>query len=385
MSTDIVLRVTYTRAAFQMPGDDSVRINLDTDIALIREDALDEDRPCRDPSDWHRSDIDSTGDEYPFPHVRKGEIARFPFAVLEIKTTQRNSASNAGPMKQDPQWVSDLMNSHLVKEAPRFSKYAHGVAFLFESYVNLLPFWLPEMDEDIRRDPKQAYDEQQDKQKRGRKLIWSPRQSISESSGQTKDAPKGKTSDIEELPPVPESKPTESPERREGVIRPLPSVQSLLSRVKGGSIRRHHSPVSLPPGVRKPNLYLKNAGPVKVEEKVWLANERTFIKWMHLSTLMAMFSLGLYNATVNTGNGLGLKLGVTYAVIAVVAALWAYYSYLQREKEIRGRSPKHMDDRIGPIVVGIALVVALSANFGIKVTTMRIDLTVVCCFLTGKR
>src|SRR5271154_5661713 len=86
---DVVLRVTYTRAAFQIPGDDSVRINLDHDIALIREDALDEDRPCRDPNDWHRRDIDDPGDEYPFPHVRKGEISRFPYAVLEIKTSRR--------------------------------------------------------------------------------------------------------------------------------------------------------------------------------------------------------------------------------------------------------------------------------------------------------
>jgi len=163
---DTVLRVTYTRSAFQIPGDDSVRINLDSDIALIREDALDEDRPCRDPTDWHRRDIDDPGEEYPFPHVRKGEISRFPYAVLEIKTSQREHVSSNGNTttnSSDPQWVSDLMKSHLVKEAPRFSKYAHGVSVLFEAYVNLLPFWLSEMDEDIRRDPQKVYEEQEQK------------------------------------------------------------------------------------------------------------------------------------------------------------------------------------------------------------------------------
>jgi SPX domain protein involved in polyphosphate accumulation len=142
---------------------------LDSDIALIREDALDEDRPCRDPNDWHRRDIDDNNEEYPFPHVRKGEISRFPYAVLEIKTTKRQNGPHS-----DPLWVNDLMQSHLVKEAPRFSKYAHGVSVLFEQYVNLLPFWLSEMDEDIRKDPQKVYDEQEEKRKAGKKVIWGP-------------------------------------------------------------------------------------------------------------------------------------------------------------------------------------------------------------------
>jgi SPX domain protein involved in polyphosphate accumulation len=52
-----VLRASYTRTAFQIPGDDRIRVSLDTDLAFIREDALDSDRPCRDPEDWHRSDF----------------------------------------------------------------------------------------------------------------------------------------------------------------------------------------------------------------------------------------------------------------------------------------------------------------------------------------
>lgn len=116
-----VLRANYTRTAFQIPGDDRVRISLDTSLALIREDALDHDRPCREPDDWHRRDIDSAQMEFPFKALRKGEINRFPWALLEIKTK--------GMKKYE--WVEELMNSHLVKETPRFSKFVHGVAMLF--------------------------------------------------------------------------------------------------------------------------------------------------------------------------------------------------------------------------------------------------------------
>jgi uncharacterized membrane protein YidH (DUF202 family) len=357
-TANVVLRITYTRSAFQIPGDDSVRINLDSDIALIREDALDEDRPCRDPNDWHRRDIDDNGEEYPFPHVRKGEISRFPYAVLEIKTTQRKNGRHS-----DPIWVNDLMKSHLVKEAPRFSKYAHGVSVLFEQYVNLLPFWLSEMDEDIRKDPKKVYDEQEEKKKAGKKVIVGPRVSLSGTEGKPD---KGKLPTLEELPPQPKQVTERSDGEDDHTVKPIRSVRSLLGMVKP-STRRQHSPVPLPPGVHKPTSYLKNQGPVRVETKVYLANERTFIKWMHVSTLMATLSLALYNGASSVGNSLAQQLGAVYLGIALIGAVWSYYVYMRRAKEIRERSPKHMDDRIGPVIIGVALVIALSANFIFKV------------------
>lgn len=151
-----VLRANYTRTAFQIPGDNRIRISLDTDLAFIREDALDQDRPCRPSDDWHRKDIDKVGMEYPFSDIRKGEVARFPYAVLEIKIKD-------GAAKKKIDWLDDLMSSHLVKEEPRFSKFVHGVAQLFEDHVNSFPFWLSDLETDIRRDPEDAFREEQEK------------------------------------------------------------------------------------------------------------------------------------------------------------------------------------------------------------------------------
>ena len=99
-----VLRANYQRTAFQIPGDNRVRITLDTNLALIREDSLDPERPCRDPESWHRKDIDDTSMDFPFSSIRKGEINRFPYALLEIRIR--------GDKKYE--WVSELMSSHLV-------------------------------------------------------------------------------------------------------------------------------------------------------------------------------------------------------------------------------------------------------------------------------
>ena len=44
-----VLRANYVRTAFQKPGDDRVRISIDTDLAFIREDTLDQERTVSGP------------------------------------------------------------------------------------------------------------------------------------------------------------------------------------------------------------------------------------------------------------------------------------------------------------------------------------------------
>jgi hypothetical protein len=47
--------------------------------------------------------------------------------------------------------VRQLISSHLVEAVPKFSKFIHGVACLFPDRINLLPFWMPQMDVDIRK------------------------------------------------------------------------------------------------------------------------------------------------------------------------------------------------------------------------------------------
>jgi SPX domain protein involved in polyphosphate accumulation/uncharacterized membrane protein YidH (DUF202 family) len=389
-----VLRANYTRTAFQIPGDNRVRISLDTDLAFIREDALDSDRPCRDPDTWHRRDIDNNELEYPFTSVRKGEIARFPFAVLEVKI--RNTQG-----KKSAEWIEDLMSSHLVSEAPRFSKFVHGVAQLFEDYVNTFPFWLSQMEVDIRRDPQQAFeDEQARKQKehddetavgsfinqskslgkshRRKSGIISPVGSPSNTSNsfkrssmvQSTELPNAAAADPTEMNDVAEEPDDdETGTQAHGTARNtnggLKSLFPAFSTSKYAMSRRK---TQLPPGVVEPKAWIKDAGPVKVEAKVWLANQRTFIKWQHVSILLASLSLGLFNAA-GKDNVVGKVLGIVYTCIALFAAAWGYGTYMWRMNLIQTRSGKDFDSVAGPVIVCISLIVALILNFIFKVSS----------------
>ncbi len=44
---------------------------------------------------------------------------------------------------------------------PRFSEFIHGVASLFEAYVNRLLFWLSDLETNIRKDPLEAFEEEE--------------------------------------------------------------------------------------------------------------------------------------------------------------------------------------------------------------------------------
>ena len=134
-----VTRSFYHRTAFQLPGDARVRISLDTELTMVREDNMDGRDRCG--KNWRRMDI---GIDWPFSQLPPEDVELFPYAVLEVKLQ-----TQAG--QEPPQWVRELTASHLVEAVPKFSKFIHGTCTMFPDRINLLPFWMPQMDVDIRK------------------------------------------------------------------------------------------------------------------------------------------------------------------------------------------------------------------------------------------
>jgi hypothetical protein len=377
-----VLRASYTRSAFQIPGDDRLRISLDMDLALIREDALDSDRPCRDSDNWHRRDIDDSGMEYPFSGLRKGEIVRFPYALLEIKVRDR-----------EREWVRELMASHLVHGAPRFSKFVHGVSVLFEDYVNSFPFWLSDLEEDIRKDPRKVWEVEQARKKKqieDETVAGSFRAAIRDFGDREIPAESLFVPHTEASDSIPRVRPQKAESKmlpsepavleeegesndalnlpHRGGASAVENLRQLFPSFSSSRYGQAHSrgDVVLPAGIHKPNNLLMYAGEVKVESKVWLANQRTFIKWMHITVLLATLGVGLYNGA-GPENHIARGISLAYTAIAVFAGAWGWAMYMWRSRLIRERSGKDFDHVFGPIVVCIAVAVALVVNFVFKV------------------
>ncbi|KAL2185430.1 SPX-domain-containing protein [Thermothelomyces heterothallicus CBS 203.75] len=422
-----LLRANYKRTAFQKPGDDRVRISIDTDIAFIREDTLDRARPCRDPKSWHRADIDDGNMTYPFANINQTEVSRFPYAVLEVKLREDGRGKR-------PSWVEDLMGSHLVHPCPRFSKFVHGTACLFEDYVNRLPFWLSDLDTDIRRDPQVAFEEEEsrraqraeneqvvgsllgtrvgsggggsykpsrsspvaksylaDRAAADASLARTPesaaafarrrRSSAATAAGHADETGEPSTA----RGGRPERQPPDEQESRRGLnygtlssVFPSFSSLSKYARAKQaregarrGSLASSSSTSSssggrapsLPPGVVEPTEWIKNAGPLQIEPKVWLANERTFLRWQHVCVLLGGLAVSLYTAAAARGNALAQAVGAALLAVAVFAGAWSYWVAVRRRHMIIQRSGKDFDFLFGPLVVSFALAVALVVNF----------------------
>ncbi|TFY71676.1 hypothetical protein EVG20_g1331 [Dentipellis fragilis] len=132
-----VMRTFYNRTAFQLPGDARVRISLDTELTMVREDNWDGKERAGD--NWRRTDI---GIDWPFDQLPQEDKEIFKYGVLEVKLQTQYG-------QEPPQWVTELVNSHLVEAVPKFSKFIHGCATLLPHRVDLVPFWLPQMDVDI--------------------------------------------------------------------------------------------------------------------------------------------------------------------------------------------------------------------------------------------
>ncbi|KAK1820069.1 vacuolar transporter chaperone [Friedmanniomyces endolithicus] len=109
-----VTRSFYNRTAFQLPGDARVRVSLDTELTMTREDNMDGKRRTGD--NWRRMDI---GIDFPFSQLPPGDVELFPYGVLEVKL---QTAAGQDP----PGWIRELTASHLVEAVPKFSNLLFG-------------------------------------------------------------------------------------------------------------------------------------------------------------------------------------------------------------------------------------------------------------------
>lgn len=409
-----VMRTMYTRTAFQIPGDDRIRVTIDSDILYIREDAFDKARPIRDPKSWHRTDIDADVTN-PMRFLRSGEYAKFPYSVMEIKIKEVNSENNAlattntisldkMPRKHG-QWLSELTGSHLVKEIPKFSTFIQGIATLFgdEDKLDILPFWLPELENDIRINPKQAYEEEEDKRKKQkeiqkrldgmRRLSKIQKQppsltaldselaepvtgSSNAQSGDALTTPTAYEADLEDHESSEDEDEGTGPALKKGVRRSLKkknkkqTTEAIFLNILAGRESKltgfdsEEEEVELPAGVRKPTSYIKNAGPVKVEAKVWLANERTFNRWLKVTTLLSVLTFSIYNSVRKAAfPHLANTIAYIYFALTIFSGLWSYKTYIDRLKVIKERSGKHLDAPLGPMIVATVLAITLIVNF----------------------
>ncbi|KAK3826015.1 MAG: vacuolar transporter chaperone complex subunit [Benniella sp.] len=413
------IRAFYRRTAFQLHNDARVRISLDTELALIREDDYGR---VRAGDNWKREDI---GIDWPFKQLPAEDITRFPYAVLEVKLQTQHG-------QEPPAWIIELINSHLVESCPRFSKYIHGVATLLEDKIQILPFWLPQMDQDIRKPPNTDFglntfmprawpvgtpqvglrppivprqiEGSSDSTKTGKTLSeFEPKtpKILDKATYQQKMAEKNanrrnnnnsnnfynpgmavsKTS-VTGSHPLVDSGSTVSnqalmaPPARPWIDRlnnkdsrlSLGSDSEITEKGNGGN-NNNDGPLRRKSTLRRKRVAggkgdpKRATAPVRMEPKVFFANERTFLNWLQFSVLLGSISLTL----LNFGNEVTRISGAVLTVITLLAMMYALGIFHIRLSNILSeKANRQFHDRWGPSVLCIFLLGGYFLNFYTK-------------------
>ncbi|CAO1597271.1 vacuolar transporter chaperone [Xanthoria calcicola] len=415
-----VTRSFYNRTAFQLPGDARVRISLDTELTMTREDNM--DGRTRAGKNWRRMDI---GIDYPFSQLPPEDVERFPYAVLEVKLQ-----TQAG--QEPPEWVRELISSHLVEAVPKFSKFIHGTATLFPTRIHLLPFWMPQMDIDIRKEaikthfgiqrPGQtvsyttsddALDDDSDdltdedyeppgdrtpESDQGIQRLREARDAMEQYEQERTTADPANSLDIEErvaaqpLVEQPNDYPIYDSEEEDSDAEEESRHQSLWQRARSkvnhhvvlignffgqalGYVKPTPKPTPLPGSTSSaagnalggppiPKRFKAPKGkrihvPVRVEPKVHFAAERTFLSWLEFSIFIGAMAGTLLNFGGNASFGAALG----FTILAVVALCYSMGLYLWRVEMIKRRRAVKYHDSWGPTVLCLGLLAATITNF----------------------
>ncbi|KAI9486982.1 MAG: VTC domain-containing protein [Benjaminiella poitrasii] len=354
-----MMRTFYNRTAFQLPGDARVRISLDTELSLIRED---NENYVRSGDNWRRMDI---GVEYPFKQLPEHDICRFPYAILEVKLQ-----THVG--QEPPQWVLELVNSHLVESVPKFSKFIHGSATLLEDKIQVLPFWLPQMNVDIRKTRTRVFGVS-----RPEALTSS---SISGSSGSGYDGLKlikNEEQSVQitmreiatETTPLLINNTQEQHQQDYGSYEESSLVKKLLMPCKlvdkmfkkiNMSVRQKNVPlVAAKVRVGRP-LIIAKAPPAKT----YFANERTFLHWLKFTLLLGGLAIGLLNFSDKIGR---ISAGI-FTTLSMSVMLYALYTYHHRVRRVERNELGDFSDKYVPAVLTLFVVAAILINMLLRMT-----------------
>lgn len=357
-----VMRSFYNRTAFQLPGDARVRISLDTELTMVREDNF--DGYDRTNGNWRRMDI---GVDYPFSQLSDKDVCRFPYAVLEVKLQTQLG-------QEPPVWIRDLVASHLVEAVPKFSKFIHGGATLLTDRVNLLPYWFPQMDVDIRK-PKNEQDYGISRQSKAK----------FSSSGGEMDEEEILSEELSRYSNVHFSNDINPLEEDLDEDSPLLLPSNYNSRTSNSPISTFflHLYGKFLHVFNDDRTFTIKAGtnfdlnstfgsklpknktisvPIRIEPKVYFAAERTFLSWLSIGMILGATATAL----LNYGDKSSLIASIGFFISGLFTMLYAIYKYVRRTLSIREKKITQYADSFGPNMICACIFASTFATFFFK-------------------
>ncbi|KAL7472453.1 hypothetical protein ACHAXS_012788 [Conticribra weissflogii] len=342
------MRTQYMRTAFQIPFDATVRISLDTNLCMISERGYNTEGGAK----WFRD---------PEKPLEPNEITRFPHAVLEVKLEL------GGANSEPPQWVTDLQNSGMLYEVHKFSKFIHGCAVLLPEYVRSVPYWVD--DASVRESILRSG---------GGRILVKPDHETGVGPGANEmynhllpfgnvkesrlDA-KGRTANTIDLVEKGEAKYYSEADVTDDEILYNSGLQGCCEDTCAGWLFPFCS------GFNEDALAPTSVQ--KIEPKIFFANERTFLHWLHSGVTLYTIAAGILAFASDTHSVAVHWYAMALLPISLGFCLYALHLFLWRAEKIKTRIPGRWDDSRGPLILGTILAGVLFINFLLKCGEIR--------------
>ncbi len=108
----------------------------------------------------------------------------------------------------------------------------------------------------------------------------------------------------------------------------------------------------------------KRQAAIKIEPKIFFANERTFLAWLHSSVLLAGASVAM--VSLSDDNVMSQLYGIILLPVSIAFMCYSMHQYGRRAQLIRRRAPGPYEDIIGPAVLAVTLMLSIIAQFSIR-------------------
>ena len=347
------VRTQCMRTAFQIPFDATVRISLDTNLCMISERGYE----LNGMKTWYRN---------PEWILQPNEITRFPHAVLEIKLELK------GGDMTPPKWVSDLQNSGLIYECHKYSKYCHGSAVLLPEDVRSVPYWVDDVtlrDSIIASGGDRILVKEGEEPAPGANAVYDHLLPFGDQNNDRSQTAVGRTH--------------VSVAASVGITKDQATTQNLPTGFNlYGSTSANNDMLDAYdddddeedgmcgwcfPFCSRFNQYadavVAPTSIQKIEPKLFFANERTFLHWLHYAVVLSSIASAVLSMSEKPGEEWRSWYAMAMLPISLAFCVYALHIFLWRQDQIKNRIPARWDDPMGPLMLGSLVVITLLVNF----------------------
>jgi SPX domain protein involved in polyphosphate accumulation/uncharacterized membrane protein YidH (DUF202 family) len=373
-----MVRTQYMRSAFQEATSNAVRISIDADLKMIKEQGA-----PRKQGDWCR-DMDR--------NIGPKDIVDFPYVVLEVK------------LQDEPApWVTELTEGAMLVAVPKFSKFQNGMALLYPRLLRNSPWWFlpdgkggmsPANFEEMAdtkdpylkmANPAMFYDNngkpQQAKAPAG--FMGGGGDNTVARMNQLQD----KLSQASMIEEINATKPLEKKKSLNKMLKSLfvsngdgPNEYHIMCLPMTGLSRRSSAKSKRSEEAEELTFDTPRAAAIvrtRIEPKTFFANERTFLSWLQVSVIVIFMAFSLMDGSSVALIGLGGSKkakgaesrlhasqvsGALLAPIGIAFMGYSLYMHRMRTMQILRRETVRFDDQRGPVMMvcglGFACVVA---------------------------